>query len=158
MKRNLHSSQDAGEDGEDNKKKKTNQRKESDSAELPSSEMNNQRLSSTAPGNNNAVGAAIASTGAPTTTVSAAPGGSHLHHHSGHLDAHALDLYSRQIGAYGIETMGALIKMRILLIGMRGLGVEVAKNLILAGPAAVTVYDPTPVTKADGGGQLQRGR
>jgi len=43
------------------------------------------------------------------------------------------NLYSRQIGTYGVETMGKLIKMRVFLQGMRGLGAEVAKNLVLAG-------------------------
>jgi ubiquitin-activating enzyme E1 len=44
-----------------------------------------------------------------------------------------------------METMGKLIKMNVLIVGLRGLGVETAKNLILAGPASVTLYDPTPV-------------
>jgi ubiquitin-activating enzyme E1 len=51
------------------------------------------------------------------------------------------NLYSRQIGTYGMETMGKLIKMNVLIVGMRGLGVEVAKNLILAGPRSVTIVD-----------------
>ena len=54
------------------------------------------------------------------------------------------NLYSRQIGTFGLETMGKLIKMKVLIVGMRGLGVETAKNLILAGPASVTFYDPNP--------------
>jgi ubiquitin-activating enzyme E1 len=41
--------------------------------------------------------------------------------------------------------MGKLIKMRVLIVGLRGLGVECAKNLILAGPAQVVLYDPTIV-------------
>ena len=61
------------------------------------------------------------------------------------------NLYSRQIGTFGIETMGKLIKMKVLIIGMRGLGVEIAKNLILAGPKSVTIYDPTQVSIADMG-------
>ncbi len=44
------------------------------------------------------------------------------------------NLYSRQIGTFGLETMGKLVKMKVLIVGMRGLGVEIAKNLILAGP------------------------
>ena len=47
--------------------------------------------------------------------------------------------------------MGKLVKMKVLIIGMRGLGVEIAKNLILAGPQAVTLYDPTQVSIADQG-------
>jgi len=61
------------------------------------------------------------------------------------------NLYSRQIGTFGLETMGKLIKMKVLIVGMRGLGVEIAKNLILAGPQSVTLYDPTEVTVADQG-------
>jgi ubiquitin-activating enzyme E1 len=52
------------------------------------------------------------------------------------------DLYSRQIGTFGMETMGKLIKMKVVIVGLRGLGVEVAKNLILAGPKEVHLYDP----------------
>ena len=59
------------------------------------------------------------------------------------------NLYSRQIGTFGIETMGKLIKMNVLLVGCRGVGVETAKNLILAGPASVTIYDPNVVTWGD---------
>lgn len=61
------------------------------------------------------------------------------------------NLYSRQIGTFGLETMGKLIKMNVLVIGMRGLGVETCKNLILAGPKSVTIYDPTQVSIADRG-------
>ena len=52
------------------------------------------------------------------------------------------NLYSRQIGTFGLETMGKLIKMEVVIVGLRGLGVEIAKNLILAGPKSVTLYDP----------------
>jgi ubiquitin-activating enzyme E1 len=59
------------------------------------------------------------------------------------------NLYSRQIGTFGIETMGKLIKMNVFIVGCRGLGVETAKNLILAGPRSVTIYDPTLVQWGD---------
>jgi len=45
-----------------------------------------------------------------------------------------MDLYSRQIGVYGLETMGKLVKMKVFISGLRGVGLETAKNLILAGP------------------------
>ena len=61
------------------------------------------------------------------------------------------NLYSRQIGAFGMETMTKLVKMRVLIMGMRGLGVETAKNLILAGPNSVTIWDPRPCTEPDMG-------
>lgn len=53
------------------------------------------------------------------------------------------NLYSRQIGTFGLETMGKLVQMKVLIMGLRGLGVETAKNLILAGPKQVVLYDPT---------------
>lgn len=48
---------------------------------------------------------------------------------------------SRQLGVYGKEAMGKLANMKVLLIGLRGLGAEVAKNLILAGPKKVDIFD-----------------
>ena len=64
------------------------------------------------------------------------------------------NLYSRQIGTFGMETMGKLIKMKILIVGLRGLGVETAKNTILAGPNEVQLYDPELVTINDLGGNF----
>ena len=61
------------------------------------------------------------------------------------------NLYSRQIGTFGMETMTKLVKMRVLILGMRGLGVETAKNLILAGPNSVTIWDPRLCTESDMG-------
>ena len=55
------------------------------------------------------------------------------------------DLYSRQIGTFGMDIMGKLLKLKVLIIGMRGLGVETAKNIILCGSECVDIYDPTPV-------------
>ena len=60
-----------------------------------------------------------------------------------------MNLYSRQIGTFGIEAMGKLIKLNVLIIGLRGTGVETAKNLILAGPKSVTLYDPKSVAWGD---------
>ena len=51
------------------------------------------------------------------------------------------NLYSRQIGTYGLNTMTKLSKLNIFIYGMRGIGVEIAKNVILAGPKRVTIYD-----------------
>ena len=51
------------------------------------------------------------------------------------------NLYSRQIKTYGIDTMSKLQNLKILIIGMRGLGVEIAKNLILSGVKEVKIFD-----------------
>ncbi|CAK4441626.1 unnamed protein product [Aphanomyces euteiches] len=56
-------------------------------------------------------------------------------------DAGFMDKYSRQIGAFGLETMAKLVKLKVLIVGMRGVGIECAKNLILAGPGAITIHD-----------------
>lgn len=64
------------------------------------------------------------------------------------------NLYSRQIGTFGIETMGKLVKMNTVIVGLRGVGVEIAKNLILAGPASVAICDPTIVKVEDLGAQF----
>lgn len=60
-----------------------------------------------------------------------------------------MDLYSRQIGTYGVETMRNLAGLRVLIIGAKGVGVETAKNLILAGPGAVVIFDNHKVEIAD---------
>jgi len=48
---------------------------------------------------------------------------------------------SRMEGEYGAKMLGKLKQMHVLVVGLRGLGVEVAKNLILAGPHTVQLYD-----------------
>jgi len=48
-----------------------------------------------------------------------------------------------------METMGKLVLMDVLIVGLRGLGAETAKNLILGGPRSVTLYDPTIITWGD---------
>ena len=55
------------------------------------------------------------------------------------------DLYSRSIFTYGLETMQKLSQMKILIMGMRGLGIETAKNIILSGPDEVDIFDPNLV-------------
>ena len=59
------------------------------------------------------------------------------------------NLYSRQIGTFGMETMTKLVKMRVLILGMGGLGVETAKNLILAGPKSVRIWDSKQCQEED---------
>ena len=54
------------------------------------------------------------------------------------------NLYSRQIGTIGMETMKKLIQLKVLIVGLRGLGIEIAKNIILAGPNKISVFDPEP--------------
>ncbi|ONK61827.1 uncharacterized protein A4U43_C08F34000 [Asparagus officinalis] len=51
------------------------------------------------------------------------------------------DLHSRQLAVYGRETMRRLFGSNVLISGMNGLGVEIAKNLVLAGVKSVTLHD-----------------
>ncbi|XP_026512826.1 ubiquitin-like modifier-activating enzyme 7 isoform X4 [Terrapene carolina triunguis] len=51
-------------------------------------------------------------------------------------------LYSRQLYVLGHEAMRRLAKTAVLVSGMKGLGVEIAKNIILAGVKSITVHDP----------------
>lgn len=60
-----------------------------------------------------------------------------------------LNLYSRQLGIIDINTMKKLTKMNFLIIGLRGLGIEILKNLILEGPNRVDIYDPNYITLDD---------
>jgi ubiquitin-activating enzyme E1 len=59
------------------------------------------------------------------------------------------NLYSRQIGTFGMEMMGKLIQLKVFIHGLRGAGVETAKNLILAGPNTVVLHDDSLVELRD---------
>ncbi|TRY66816.1 hypothetical protein DNTS_004768 [Danionella cerebrum] len=50
-------------------------------------------------------------------------------------------LYSRQLYVIGHDAMRQMGQADVLVAGMRGLGVEIAKNVILAGVRSVTVQD-----------------
>jgi len=60
-----------------------------------------------------------------------------------------INLYSRQLEIIDLDTMKILTKMNFLIIGLRGLGVEIAKNLILEGPNRVDIYDPNYIIMND---------
>ena len=59
------------------------------------------------------------------------------------------NFYSRQLGVYGIETMKKIRQLNILIYGMRGLGFEICKNIVLAGPNKVTLFDPNTANVND---------
>ena len=44
----------------------------------------------------------------------------------------------------GHEAMKRMQTSNVLVSGLRGLGVEVAKNLVLGGVKSVTLHDPPP--------------
>lgn len=54
-------------------------------------------------------------------------------------------LYSRQLYVLGKEAMLKMQNANVLIIGLKGLGIEIAKNIALAGVKSLTLYDPTPI-------------
>ncbi|KAK2076935.1 hypothetical protein QBZ16_005163 [Prototheca wickerhamii] len=64
------------------------------------------------------------------------------------------DLHSRQLAVYGKESMRRMAAASVLIWGLNGLGVEVAKNVILAGVKSVTLADTAAVELRDLGSQF----
>lgn len=58
-------------------------------------------------------------------------------------------LYSRQLYVLGHEAMKRMGSSHILVVGLRGLGVEIAKNIALAGVKSLTLFDPKPAAQND---------
>ncbi|KAI5293344.1 hypothetical protein KEM52_005626 [Ascosphaera acerosa] len=58
-------------------------------------------------------------------------------------------LYSRQLYVLGHEAMKRMGKSNVLIVGMKGLGVEIAKNVALAGVKSLSIYDPAPTILQD---------
>lgn len=66
-------------------------------------------------------------------------------------------LYSRQLYVMGHEAQKRMMASRAVLIGVSGLGVEVAKNIALAGISSVTLCDPELPNSFDLGGNFYLG-
>jgi ubiquitin-like 1-activating enzyme E1 A len=65
------------------------------------------------------------------------------------LSADDIALYDRQIRLWGIKAQEQLRAANVLLIGMKALGNEIAKNLVLAGIGSLTILDHELVTEDD---------
>lgn len=63
-------------------------------------------------------------------------------------------LYSRQLYVMGHDAQRRMQDSRVLIVGLDGLGVETAKNVILAGVKSVGLLDNTPTSYADLGSQF----
>merc|ERR1712142_1433651 len=66
-------------------------------------------------------------------------------------------LYSRQLYVLGHEAMKRMAGSNILICGMKGLGVEIAKNVILSGVKSVTIHDPEAAELEDLSSQFYLG-
>ena len=58
-------------------------------------------------------------------------------------------LYSRQLYVLGHEAMKRMSASNVLIVGLKGLGVEIAKNIALAGVKSLTLFDPAPTLISD---------
>ncbi|KAL2164202.1 hypothetical protein VTH06DRAFT_3418 [Thermothelomyces fergusii] len=70
------------------------------------------------------------------------------------ISADEIALYDRQIRLWGMSAQQKIRNASILIITMKALGNEIAKNLVLAGIGSLTILDPEPVTAADLGAQF----
>ncbi|KAI1431948.1 hypothetical protein GGR50DRAFT_697537 [Xylaria sp. CBS 124048] len=74
---------------------------------------------------------------------------------NGHaMSADEIALYDRQIRLWGMQAQQKIQAANILLISMKALANEIAKNLVLAGIGSLTIVDDQVVTEADLGAQF----
>lgn len=87
----------------------------------------------------------------------------HHHQHQHHLlliqttlltNIDEIALYDRQIRLWGVQAQEKIRSANILLITIRALGNEIAKNLVLAGIHSLTIIDHATVAEADLGAQF----
>ncbi|ANB14591.1 E1 ubiquitin-activating protein UBA1 [Sugiyamaella lignohabitans] len=65
---------------------------------------------------------------------------------SGEIDE---GLYSRQLYVLGRDAMKRMAQSNVLIVGLKGLGAEIAKNVTLAGVKSIALYDPGAVKIED---------
>ncbi|KAK5652521.1 hypothetical protein OQA88_10427 [Cercophora sp. LCS_1] len=70
------------------------------------------------------------------------------------ISADEIALYDRQIRLWGMKAQERIRNANILLITIKALGNEIAKNIVLAGVNSLTVIDHEIVTEADLGSQF----
>jgi len=69
------------------------------------------------------------------------------------LSADEIALYDRQIRLWGAQAQERIRSANILLVSLRALGTEIAKNLTLAGISSLTIIDDEAVQEEDLGAQ-----
>ncbi len=100
--------------------------------------------------------AAVATESLPTTNGTSAPvaNGANMTTTTGQgLSADEIALYDRQLRLWGAQAQERIRSAHILLVSLRALGTEIAKNLTLAGISSLTIIDAEPVAEEDLGAQ-----
>jgi ubiquitin-activating enzyme E1 len=64
-------------------------------------------------------------------------------------EAYKKQLLSRQLLAVGAEAQKKYAACDVLLVGLSGLGLEIAKNLVLSGIRSLTILDDSPIEWSD---------
>ncbi|KAL2017698.1 hypothetical protein VTK56DRAFT_1858 [Thermocarpiscus australiensis] len=103
------------------------------------------------PAANSDAGNGIQTTSVPAVQTDSNPS---LPAPSNGISADEIALYDRQIRLWGMKAQEKIRNANILLISMKALANEIAKNLVLAGIGSLTILDPEPVTEADLGAQF----
>ena len=63
------------------------------------------------------------------------------------IEEHVMqDRWSRYIGAMGIDAVKKQAESKVLLLGMKPLGLEIAKNLTLSGLKQLSIFDDRVLT------------
>jgi ubiquitin-like 1-activating enzyme E1 A len=70
------------------------------------------------------------------------------------ISADEIALYDRQIRLWGVQAQENIRKANVLLISIKALANEVAKNLVLAGINSLTIIDHEVVQENDLGAQF----
>jgi len=70
------------------------------------------------------------------------------------LTAAEQDALSRQLAVFGVAGQAKIKKSHVLVSGMGALGIEIAKNICLAGVKAVTIHDTVNTTPVDVNGNF----
>jgi molybdopterin/thiamine biosynthesis adenylyltransferase len=65
------------------------------------------------------------------------------------LDDAVKDRWSRYIGAMGVEAVAKQSAAHIFVSGAGALGIEISKNLVLAGCKSFTLHDCKPISYRD---------
>jgi ubiquitin-like 1-activating enzyme E1 A len=63
------------------------------------------------------------------------------------LTAEEAKIYDRQLRVWGVDAQKKMLNARVLVVGLRGLATEIAKNLILAGIGHLTILEHEKVPR-----------